>query len=672
MPNLPVILDIFRVGPGGRERLRRVSLGAGRYAVGRSPDASIQLDHTDVSRTHLLLDISEEGIIVTDNQSTNGTWIGGARVARQPWDGREPVTVPHHEIRLVSAQDAASPRQERGQPAGGGPAGLNPTASRLVEFDDAPAAGAEGNDFIRRVFPGPVVSADQIKRSGFFHGECDYLALGGGLGSFVWVDHLRVYGVPASAIQVIGADDKCYSNYQRYCRNSQIPSHERLRSNSISTPDNIWGFPGYASRETWKELKAGRISGLSYVWDVFGEPVIRNSYTPRAGDVFDSLDQEAARIDWAAMFNMGRILAMRKTDDGRYAVAWRSLGQNGAGRRDQVTLARYVQVAVGYPATRFTSELEKYKANPEYRNDQHMVVNAYDPHDHIYAEIERSGRPETVIVRGRGIVASRILQRLREARQWNPNIVIVHQMRNPVPSNRASRWSKAQRLAINDVEHQAFNWPKACWGGDLRREIEQAGEAKRSAMYGALGGTTTAVRRDWIALVNDGVHEGWYRKVFGNIKAMTPTGPANDRKVLTTLTLDGGREAQMEVDYVVDCTGLIANPEESSFLRDLCTTYSLRRNRVGSPGGPQRTTGIYVTYDFEIDGLRNGPGRVYAAGTITGNGPYAAVDSFLGLAYSALRSVDHLQAERAPYLNSFGPLRSFRQWLRWCGGRSPD
>ena len=662
---LPIILDIIRDTPSGRERIQRVSLGPGRYAVGRSPEASIRLDHPDISRTHLLLDVDGGGITVTDNASTNGTWIGSERVTRQPWTGAEPVVVPHFQIRWVG--DQAPVQREAPRRAGG----LQPTASKVVEFEEA-GRPAESHGFADTVFQGPVVSAAQIMRSGYFHGETEYLALGGGLGSFIWVDHLRIFGVPASAIRVIGADDTCYANYLRYCRNSQIPLHERLRSNSISTPDNIWGFPGYASREAWSEVKAGRLSGLSHIWDVFGEPAIRVSYTPRAGDVFVSIDREAQRIDWGSMFSTGRILGMRKTDDGRYAVAWRQLGGNGQGRRDHVTLARIVHVAVGYPATRFTPELEAYKANPEFRDDQGLVVNAYDPHDHLYAEIERSGRPETVLVRGRGIVASRILQRLAEARAWNPRVTILHQMRGPVPADKASRWASARRIAINDVEHQAFNWPKACWSGDLRREIEQAPEAKRSAMYAALGGTTTAVRRDWLALVNDGLHEGWYKKVFGNISAMAPTGPADDRKVLATMKLGGGREEQIAVDYVVDCTGLIANPDESSFLRDLISTYGLRRNRVGTPGGAQRLAGISVTNDFEIDGLRNEPGRVYAAGTITGNGPYAAVDSFLGLAYAALRSVDHLQALRAPHLAGLGPMRSFRQWLRWCGGRSPD
>jgi hypothetical protein len=78
-----------------------------------------------------------------------------------------------------------------------------------------------------------------------------------------------------------------------------------------------------------------------------------------------------------------------------------------------------------------------------------------------------------------------------------------------------------------------------------------------------------------------------------------------------------------------------------------------------------------VSNDFEITGMSNDKGRLYAAGTITQNGPYAAVDSFLGLQYAALRSVDNLGALGATEVSRFGPGRSFSQWLKWCSGASP-
>src|SRR5262249_2299164 len=119
--------------------------------------------------------------------------------------------------------------------------------------------------FPRNIFKNEIVNAAELKASEYFAGEYTYISIGGGLGSFVWVDHLRVFGVGTGDIRAIGDDVIPYANYQRLCRNSQIPPHERLRSNSLSTPDNIWGFPGYASRETWKDLKEFRFGGFKHI-----------------------------------------------------------------------------------------------------------------------------------------------------------------------------------------------------------------------------------------------------------------------------------------------------------------------------------------------------------------------------------------------------------------------
>ena len=78
-----------------------------------------------------------------------------------------------------------------------------------------------------------------------------------------------------------------------------------------------------------------------------------------------------------------------------------------------------------------------------------------------------------------------------------------------------------------------------------------------------------------------------------------------------------------------------------------------------------------VSNAFEIEGLRNGSGRVYAAGQVTAGGPYLAVDSFLGLQYAALRSVDDIGANRLTAMRPIGPARSAIQWLRWCAGSTP-
>ena len=79
--------------------------------------------------------------------------------------------------------------------------------------------------------------------------DIPFVSVGGGIGSFVTVDYLRICGVPTSAIRVFTQLDTPWQSYEYLTRVSQIPRGERLRSDSASCPDNIWGFPSYALRE---------------------------------------------------------------------------------------------------------------------------------------------------------------------------------------------------------------------------------------------------------------------------------------------------------------------------------------------------------------------------------------------------------------------------------------
>jgi pSer/pThr/pTyr-binding forkhead associated (FHA) protein len=82
------------------------------------------------------------------------------------------------------------------------------------------------------------------------------------------------------------------------------------------------------------------------------EPTFAQTYTPRAGNVFDSLDREAKRISWEQMFRYGSVRSIRKTTDGRYAIAY---SRTTTGRRDHAFLiSRYVHLATGYPAIKFS------------------------------------------------------------------------------------------------------------------------------------------------------------------------------------------------------------------------------------------------------------------------------------------------------------------------------
>jgi hypothetical protein len=233
-----------------------------------------------------------------------------------------------------------------------------------------------------------------------------------------------------------------------------------------------------------------------------------------------------------------------------------------------------------------------------------------------------------------------------------------------------SKYDLSQRPVRADVQQQPFNWPKAAWGGTMRKRLEAATPEKRSELMAIWGGTSTADRDDWNRIVDEGTRDGWLKRFYGAVQSMT----YQNGQVVTRLE---GREKFQEnvdlvADYVVDCTGLVAKLDETPLLADLTRTYDLARNRVSRSGSPETSlAGLAVTNSFEVAGLRNGRGHVWVAGVVAANGPYAVVDSFLGLQYAALRSADELGTLRAPGVSRMGPLKSFGQWLRWCLGRSP-
>lgn len=665
MLTYPIIFQVQQVSdlgnPVGDARMLKCE-SPGEFSVGKSKDCDVQLEGQSVSRHHLFLILGEDDVRIRDDDSTNGTFLNGTRVADAEVVAGDQIELPGWHIVLMG-RDAKEPTSAATSDA--------VVLSRLITGDSGEVAVPPPLDPYVELFGGKSeVSVEELTKSGHPLSEVKFCAIGGGLGSFVWVDHLRCYGVKASDIAVVGTESACYETYKRYCKNSQIPDHERLRSNSLSRPDNIWGFPGYALREVFR----GQASGIKGVFEVFGEPTLAQSYTPRAGDVFDSLDKEAKRIHWDAMFRQGQVRRLRKTNDGRYCIAYQPRGGDAGAERPKMALiiADVVHLSTGYPATRFVDDFQTFVAN--HPGKRSLVANAYEPHDHIYSAIESRNEPIFVVVRGRGIVASRILQRLSEARAKNPQIKIIHSMRSGLGPRDGAKYGRAKRSVINNVEIQPFNWPKAAWGGDLRFEYEKADDERRGEILSTLGGTSTAYRSDWVAIAERGSEEDWYRVVFGSIKELTPADGTDDRIRVLIETPEKHRE-ELFAHYLIDCTGLIADIRRSPFMADLLDIYDLPRNHAYSvrDGQAQKRgpTGLKVTNDFEISGLSNGQGRAYAAGTITTGGPYLAVDSFLGLQYSALRSVDHLVTDKTHKVRDLSPLRSLSQWVKWAVGSAP-
>jgi pSer/pThr/pTyr-binding forkhead associated (FHA) protein len=608
----------------------------------------IVLESGQVSRFHVLIEQDGAGVVMIDQNSANGTLVNGERQRRSFLTNGDVIQIGPYQISVTLAVV---------------PVPVSPDSSILVFHPETdlpvPAPPLQPVSPSAPVFPPPLFQAQQIsmqdlRDTGLPIQEFDYAALGAGLGSFVWVDLLRIGGVRASQTVALGIEAKPYARYQRLCLNSQIPPHERLRSNSDSCPDNIWGWPSYALREFWHEFWRGNPDGaFKCLWQVFAEPVLAETYTPRSGNVFASIDREAARIGWEQIYQYGRIRAIRKTDDGRYVIAY---SRASANRRDYgLIVARYVHLATGYPGIQVLQDLQDYR---EKTRDFKTVVNAYEAHEHIYKHLEQFGG--TVMIRGRGIVASRIVQRIHEIRQKNPKIALLHLLRSPKPQG--NRFGRAQRSVKNHYELQPFNWPKACWGGDLRAMLEAATPDERQQLLRDWGGTTTADRVDWQQIARQGLEQGWYQVVFGEVEKVEPN--AQGGTITSIQERDFKGKLQLQADFIIDATGLDAKVKTNPLLDDLVSHYHLPVNPLGR---------LAVSNDFELVEMRSGnQGKLYAAGAMTLGGPYAAVDSFLGLQYAALRSIDHLAAHRSPQLHSTNGLRSFSQWLKWVVNSPPN
>lgn len=632
--------------------------------------------HKQISRFHAQITLENNQLYVED-KSTNGTLVNGEKLLKQrrTLNSGNTLGIGNHTITviLISSQDENAtvvleknstifnpqteiiPVSRVGKlPDSGSSIIFNSYTDALEQqTPNTSPSQPTGFPYNLNFWNAQKVSLEAIRRSGISFRETEYVACGGGMGSFVWVDMLRIAGVKPEDIRVLSVQDKPYKRYESLLKNCQIPRHKRIRSGSDSCPDNIWGWPGYALRDAWRSFFSGQVgAALGFLWQVFAEPVYADTYTPRGRDVFESMDRESDRISWGKMLEYGSIRSLRQTEDGRYCIAYSTSNQEDGNH--QFLLAKYVHLCTGYPAIKLLPDLEKYRQEySEETGNYKTVVQGYEPHDHIYQQLEKKGG--TIVLRGSGIVASQILERLYEARKMKGNIQVIHLNREPRKGN---QFEQSKRYVENDWEFQPFNWPKGTWGGDMRTMLEAADPLRRRELLNAWGGTTTASRKKWRDIVRQGIDQKWYEIRYGLVTKLE----RNSRgQVVTDIVTHRGQQT-LTADFVIDCTGLISNPLESPFLKDLILHYDLDINPEGR---------FHVENNFEIKQLRNNRSRIYAAGIITLGGPYAPVDTFLGLQYAAHRSMEALAAAKAPGVRYIQGIYSLWQWLKWALNQKP-
>jgi hypothetical protein len=517
----------------------------------------------------------------------------------------------------------------------------------MHEGVEKPARQATGSGELTAELIGTDVWTDElVVAAGIPIVDVPIVTFGGGIGSFVLVDFLRVWGLPTASVKVLTVLDYPWQTYEYLTRCSQVPAGERLRSDSSSMPNNLWGFPSYAVQEAWEQ------KSFASLWNVFSEPILCDYWTPRAGMVFRAMQKEADRIGYWQTVQRGQVRMVRRRYQGGYFTILTPPAGTSATRRVAYR-SRVVHVAVGYPGLKFLPDLQAYR---EEHKDHEHVVNAYEPHEHVYAELLR--RSSVVVVRGGGIVASRILQRLIDDRdQHGAKTTIIHLFRTYISGSHGPNLFNRRRGA-DGWAYQGFNYPKSVWGGELWQRFRKLEGDDRAKLYKTIGGTNTPHRKNWIAQQDRGRREGWYRTLTGEVLEVMP-GP--DGKVVTAIHLSSqqGEAATLQVaaDFIVDCTGLEADISEHRVLADLLQHSGAGRNVLDR---------LDVERTFEVRGTRSGDGRMYASGAATLGGYFPGVDTFLGLQLAAREITDDISG--LGMVPRLGSARSLRQWWRCVRG----
>jgi hypothetical protein len=340
---------------------------------------------------------------------------------------------------------------------------------------------------------------------------------------------------------------------------------------------------------------------------------------------------------------------VRKRQGGGYFIILTPMAGSAQTKR-LAYRAQFVHLAVGYPGLRFLPELREFRTAHQ---DFHHVVSAYEEHEHIYEAAKT--KHLVVMLRGGGIVASRVLARLMDDREKSGlSTEIVHLFRTYVSSSHGpNAWNR--RKGGHGFAYQGFNYPKSVWGGQLKSEMRRLEGQQRADKYKLMGGTNTPYRRRWQAQMKAGRDGTWYRTMTGTVEEMR----LDHGKIVSCVKTQAGM-VEVPADFVIDCTGLEADIAEHRVLADLLAHSGVSRNPVGR---------LDVERTFELRGAGSGSGVMYASGATTLGGYFPGVDTFLGLQVAAQEIVDDLA--RRGFCRRIGALRSTQQWLRWARNKRP-
>jgi len=495
---------------------------------------------------------------------------------------------------------------------------------------------------LQTFFQKPRLSLTELKNSGIALEKKMFVSLGGGIGSFCWVDSLRIHAVAAADIAVIAHHGRPYQQFKQYCDRSGLSPQDRLRSDSGARPDNFWGFPGYAVDEWWDNLRHGQWHAAGKVaWQIFTEPLLADFYTPTAGRLYASIEREMQRIDWESMVRPGSALFIRQLNDDGYAIFYRT-----PGRQVRIMLAKIVHLALGH-----TVKQANYL--PTKAPDQ--VLSGYNLQADFFRCVEET--QASVMVVGRGIVAARIIERLLPKAAQQPERAIISLFRSPLGETADSR--QIEQASFAGWRLQPFNWPRSTFGGPLMETLQSVPPTARRQLAKTWSAASTPPRTQWLRELQKAAVARRYRTLYGQIAhieqqgarlaiQITPSPPATSDAVT------------IQADYLVDCSGFDDQVAHHFIYTDLMTTYQLPTTPAGS---------LQVNAYFEIETLSSNAGKIIVSGSGAAGNHYGPVDSFLGHQYAAVKTIESLSTLPWTKLRPLNLVRSLRGWLQWILNR---
>jgi predicted Zn finger-like uncharacterized protein len=75
-----------------------------RIVLGRGAGTDVQLQDSEISRRHAMIEILEDEAVLVDLHSTNGTFVGGAKIERSPLENQGEFTIGSTTLMFIVTQ----------------------------------------------------------------------------------------------------------------------------------------------------------------------------------------------------------------------------------------------------------------------------------------------------------------------------------------------------------------------------------------------------------------------------------------------------------------------------------------------------------------------------------------------------------------------------------------